>query len=555
MSVVPAGTRRRSSPERLLHNAGHSARVRTATARTVAVRGDVSTVLASAMPAWVLALASSFHLTLTVLQHHRCAAGVRRWTLVGISAAMTVVPWVLPSLPALAAGLVVHGLWLVATGALARGSGQAPPGRRDPRGLSASAPRPAAVTAATAASAAARPDPRPASADLARLPDVAHPSSAGLAHTAPASPPSRSTGFVPLSVLATIDETPDIRTFRLSRPEDFAFQAGQFLPVRVRVDGRDHVRCYSISSAPEVPGYLEISVKRQGRVSGYLHAVARPGGTVFVRRPAGTFVYPADDDRPLVLLAGGVGITPLVSMVRHAVAADPQRPVTLFQSARLRSGLAFADELRVLARRHPRFRWVPAVSGEATTAPDVYPGRIDRALLSTTAEDLPHSLVYLCGPEAMIASLREVLASFGVPADQVRFERFEAAVAAMGAAEHERRRARGPLSADAGAGRTGTGGSGAAASGAGAADAGEAEVHFARSCVRQRVRLGMSVLDAAESCGVDIPSLCRAGVCGTCRTRAAGEVASDVPLPADEAADGFVLACATRVLGACTVEA
>lgn len=507
-------------------------------------------LLASAMPAWVLALASSLHLTLTVLQHHRCAAGVRRWTLVGISAAMTVVPWVLPSLPALAAGLLVHGLWLVATDALARGPGQAPSGRHDPRGASASAPRPAAPETGTAASVAGRPGGSPRPADLGGLANVPNPSGPGLARTASDARRSRSTGFVPLTVLATIDETPDIRTFRLSRPEDFTFQAGQFLPVRVRVDGRDHVRCYSISSAPEVPGYLEISIKRQGRVSSYLHAVARPGGTVFVRRPAGTFVYPADDDRPLVLLAGGVGITPLVSMVRHALAADPQRPVTLFQSARLRSGLAFADELRVLARRHPRFRWVPAVSGEAAGAPDVYPGRIDRALLSTTAEDLPHSLVYLCGPEAMIASLREVLASFGVPAEQVRFERFEAAVAAMGATEHERRRARDPLSPEAGAGHTGASAFGTAGSGAD-----EAEVHFARSCVRQRVRPGTSVLDAAESCGVDIPSLCRAGVCGTCRTRAAGQVEPDVPLSADEAADGFVLACATRIVGTCTVEA
>jgi ferredoxin-NADP reductase len=506
------------------------------------------------MPAWVLALVSSCHLTLTVLGHHRCAAGRRRWALVGVSAAMSGLPWVLPSLAALAAGLVAHGLWLAAGDALGRGSARPPAARPAGRdGAVAGAP---AAAAPGTFSATPRPAGPPRPVRTAHPADALVRGSAGLADAAAAVPASRGSGFVPLTVLATIDETPDIRTFRLWRPGDFAFQAGQFLPVRVRVDGRDHVRCYSISSAPEIPGYLEISVKRQGRVSSYLHSVARPGSTVFVRRPAGTFVYPSDDDRPLVLVAGGVGITPLVSMVRHALAADPQRPVTLFQSARLLAGLAFADELRVLARRHPRFRWVPAVSGEASTPPHVYPGRIDRGLLSTAAADLPHSLVYLCGPEAMIASLRGVLASLGVPADQVRFERFEAAVAAMGATEHERRRGGGlaPPGTSAAAADAG-GGADAIAAGPGRRDAAGAEVHFSRSSVRQRVRPGTSILDAAESCGVDIPSLCRAGVCGTCRTRAEGDLEPDVPLPADEAAGGFVLACATRIRGTCTVEA
>lgn len=508
------------------------------------------------MPAWLLALASSIHLTLSVLQHHRGAGSARRRALVALSAALGALPWILPSLAAVVAGLFLHGLWLVASDTFARGPGAAPSsdaagGDRSAIGPRLAPPVPASVATTTGGPADSA---RPAGTASAR--DALDPPGARLMPAASPAPPSRSTGFVPLAVLATVDETPDIRTFRLSRPEDFTFQAGQFLPVRVRVDGRDHVRCYSISSAPEVPGYLEISVKRQGRVSSYLHAVARPGAAVFVRRPAGTFVYPADDDRPLVLLAGGVGVTPLVSMVRHAVAADPQRPVTLFQSARRLAGLAFADELRVLARRHPRFRWVPAVSGEAAGLPDVYPGRIDRALLSTAAPDLPHSLVYLCGPEAMIATLRDVLASLRVPADQVRFERFEAAVAAMGAAEHERRRGTAVAADEAAAGPAGTiGGAAMLAPGAGGANAAEAEVHFARSRVRQRVRPGTSLLDAAESCGVDIPSLCRAGVCGTCRTRVSGQVEPDVPLPAGEAAEGYVLACATRIRGLCTVEA
>jgi ferredoxin-NADP reductase len=120
----------------------------------------------------------------------------------------------------------------------------------------------------------------------------------------------------------------------MARPDGFSFKAGQFLSVRFSIDGKAVSRCYSVSSAPESTGYLEISVTRQGLVSGMLHATVRPGSLLDVIHPAGAFVYPADDHRPITLIAGGVGITPLMSMLRHAVQADPTRPMTLLYSVR-----------------------------------------------------------------------------------------------------------------------------------------------------------------------------------------------------------------------------
>ena len=104
--------------------------------------------------------------------------------------------------------------------------------------------------------------------------------------------------FAPTTVLAVLDEAADIKTFRLARPEGCEFSAGQFLAVRVLIDGKPHVRCYSISSAPHTRGYLEISVRRQGLVSGTLHATLRAGSTLTINRPSGQFVYPQGDDRP-----------------------------------------------------------------------------------------------------------------------------------------------------------------------------------------------------------------------------------------------------------------
>jgi ferredoxin-NADP reductase len=337
-------------------------------------------------------------------------------------------------------------------------------------------------------------------------------------------------GFVPLPVLAVIDETPDIRTFRLARPDGFDFKAGQFLPVRLRVDGEDHVRCYSISSAPHVSGFIEISVKRQGSVSSALHATLRAGSTLYARHPAGAFVYPAGDDRPLVLLGAGVGITPLASMLRHALHVEPQRPVVLLQSASRPEGLAFADEFRVLQRRHDTFRWVPAVS-RVKAPPEFYPGRIDGALLGVAVPGLAHSVICICGPARMISATRDVLESSGVPKAQVRFELFEAAVASAGADAPPPE----PPPADDSA----------------------PMITFNRSGAAIPAPAGQTLLDIAERSGVEIPSLCRAGVCGTCRTRVtSGDVqCRSTTLAEDETAAGYVLACVAHARTDCAIDA
>ncbi|MEZ5420888.1 MAG: hypothetical protein R2708_26595 [Vicinamibacterales bacterium] len=157
--------------------------------------------------------------------------------------------------------------------------------------------------------------------------------------------------------------------------------------------------------------------------------MARPGSMLSVRAPAGAFVYPGGDDRPLVLLAGGIGITPLISMLRHALMNEPTRPVTMIYSARQLADFAFRDEPLTLARCHDDLRLVfAATRGEAP--PDVHRGRVDATLLAATVPDLQHAISMICGPQMMIDDLTSILHGLGVPPDQVRSERFEAAVAA-----------------------------------------------------------------------------------------------------------------------------
>jgi ferredoxin-NADP reductase len=338
-------------------------------------------------------------------------------------------------------------------------------------------------------------------------------------------------GFVPVPVLGVYDETPTVKTIRLARPEGFAFEAGQFVTVRVRVDGQEHARCYSISSPPDASGYFEISVKRQGLVSNALHASVRVGAFLVVKAPAGAFRYPARDDRPIVLLAAGIGVTPLMSMLRHAVLTEPTRPVTLLYGARSHEELAFHDELTAIARRHPQIRVFFAVS-QSSRAPDVYPGRLDESLVRTTIPDLAHAISLICGPQSMIDDMRVLLARNGVPQSQIRFEVFQAAVAAAAGVKAQRSE----NSSD--------------------EETGLHRMECNRTGRRIPIPSGTTLLEAAEAAGVDVASLCRSGVCGTCRVRvSSGDVTCESNvLDADDRNEGYVLACVTTTRSDCVVE-
>jgi ferredoxin-NADP reductase len=435
----------------------------------------------------VLALATTVHLALAALRNHRRTSSAPVSSLALVSLLLSGLPWVFASPLGVAAGLLIHGVWFAACERLAPQATPAP-------------------ARAAAPSAPVRPVPERA--------------------------PARPRGFVETPVLAIVDEAPDIKTFRFARPAGFDFTPGQFLTIRVRADGRDLVRCYSLSSSPSARGYLDISVKRQGLVSGMLHSSLRTATLVSIKAPAGAFTYPTNDDRPLLLLAGGIGITPLVSMLRHATETEPTRPVVLLYSARREEQLAFRDELAAIDRRHPQVRVVFAIT-EGSTGPGVYPGRIDDALVRAAMPNVADAIALICGPQPMIDGQRQLLRSMGMPDAQIRFERFEAAVAAAGAAAAEHARD-------------------------GAADRDETyDMRCVRSGRSVQAARGQSVLDAAEAGGVSIDSLCRAGVCGTCRTRVIeGEVECDsTALDEADRADGYVLACVARVSGPCAVEA
>jgi len=459
----------------------------------------------------IQAFATTVHFALAALRNHRTPTSVAVSSLTMVSLLLSATPWLFPTVGGLVFGLGAHVLWFVVCESLV-------PRRLVPLARSAAAP-PAPTRSAEA---------RPAASARTALPATPRPRPAGAAPPSPAA--ARPKGFVRTPVLLAFDETADVKTIRVARAEGFDFEAGQFITVRVRVDGQEYARCYSISSPPDVRGYLEISVKRLGLISTALHLTARPGSMLSIRPPNGAFTYPAGDDRPIVLIAGGIGITPLMSMLRHAIHVEPMRPVTLVYGARTAQDFAFHDELATIARRHPQARVVLAAADGAV--PGMFPGHIDARLLEVAAPDITHAVTYVCGPPPMLAAMKPLLAGLGVPPAQIRHEVFQPAVAAsgfgdIGAPDHS------------------------------VSTAPTLELRSARSGRAVPIAPGRTLLEAAEAGGIDIPSLCRAGVCGTCRTQVIDGIVDcdSITLDDDDRAQGFVLACVATARTTCTVDA
>jgi len=234
------------------------------------------------------------------------------------------------------------------------------------------------------------------------------------------------------------------------------------------------------------------------------------------------------------LIAGGIGITPLLSMLRHAVACDPSRPVSLFYSARTERHLAFHNELRLLAERYPHVK-VAITLSESNGDSRLRRGRVDATLVRQYVASPAHTIFCLCGPPAMLEAMRAMLKGVGVPDAQIRDEQFDTAAAAslVNPAPSTRQPA------------------------AARRNGGSFLVNFSTSGRTATATAAQTLLETAEAEGVPIISSCRAGVCQACRTRISkgeADCHSDVLDPADRA-EGFILPCVSWATSDCELEA
>jgi ferredoxin-NADP reductase len=328
-----------------------------------------------------------------------------------------------------------------------------------------------------------------------------------------------------------------------------SFLPGQFLTFRLDVptptgSTNTVTRCYSLSGAPHRNAY-RITIKRApapagsalapGVSSNYFHDQVQVGSRLQVRAPSGHF-HIEHSEAPVVLIGGGVGITPMLSMLDWCVAEQPGREVWLFYGVRDSTELVQRAHLESLTALHPHFHLHLCLSapqaGEGVHKDHLHHGRVDVALLRRLLPLKPFHF-YLCGPTPMLESLVPALEDWGVPDGRIHFEAF-------GPASVKRRTAATALQA------------------AATAEVPEAGVMvtFAKSRKQLSWQTGSgSLLDLAEANGITVSSGCRAGSCGSCQTRIQSGAVAYSQSPDFDPEPGSCLLCVCTPKTAVTLEA
>jgi ferredoxin-NADP reductase len=224
-------------------------------------------------------------------------------------------------------------------------------------------------------------------------------------------------------------ETPKVKSFSLALPRWVTHRAGQHYDVRLTAaDGYQAQRSYSIASAPERQGVVDLTVERieDGEVSTYLHDVLVPGDQVEVRGPiGGYFVWEARQGGPLLLVAGGSGVVPLMAMLRHRRAAKSEVPARLLYSSRSYEDVIYRDELERLQAATAGAEVIHTLTRSQPAGWRGYARRIDQAMLAEVAAPLGRApQVFICGPTLLVEAAANGLVQTGVPANRIRTERF-----------------------------------------------------------------------------------------------------------------------------------
>ncbi|MBL8269527.1 1,2-phenylacetyl-CoA epoxidase subunit PaaE [Steroidobacter sp.] len=348
--------------------------------------------------------------------------------------------------------------------------------------------------------------------------------------------------FHPLKVADVRPEGSDALSISFEVPESlrqaYRFLPGQHVGVRAQIDGQEVRRTYSICSAAD-DSHLRIGVRvhDNGSMSQYLANQLRAGDNVDVLTPTGRFFAEPQPstERTYCAFAGGSGITPILGIVRNLLAAEPNSRFMLFYSNRTTSTIMFAEELLALKDRYPTRLSLYFILSREPQDVELFNGRLDRDKVTLLSKDvfdpLETDAFFLCGPGDMIDGVRDTLLGLGVDTGRIHTERFASDM---------------PVSTT---------------QPSPAAVPAKPKLAVAQEVAQITITMDgrqrtfamldddMTVLDAAERVGMELPYSCRGGVCSTCRckvTRGTVEMETNYALEPWEVEAGFVLCCQAK---------
>jgi ferredoxin-NADP reductase len=224
--------------------------------------------------------------------------------------------------------------------------------------------------------------------------------------------------------------TPTVTSFFFTPSAPFSFRAGQHVEVRLTApDGYRAQRAYSIASAPEDPGKIELAIEKleTGEVSPFFHEVAQVGDEIELRGPiGGHFVWQAEDGGPVLLAGAGSGVAPLMSMIRHHANRNSEAPMLLLLSARTWEDVIFRDELLALDAKKGSFRLVLTITREAQRRAGDYGRRVDTPMIAEVLTRMrsPLKRAFVCGSNPFVTVASEALVGAGVAPGSIRTERY-----------------------------------------------------------------------------------------------------------------------------------
>ena len=381
--------------------------------------------------------------------------------------------------------------------------------------------------------------------------------------------PVWSKGEVSLQIADIIEETHDVKTFRLvgKDPVLFSFKPGQFVTLIAEIGGEEVKRSYSISSSPSRPHTLELTVKRVpgGLVSNWMCDELKLGDLLRVRGPSGRFSCFNYPSRKMLYIAAGSGLTPLMSMSRWIVDTTADVDVVLLYSARTPPDIIFRKELELMSARHSGFRVLITVTSgwKGTEAWTGLTGRCNDSLIRMAAPDLMERHVFMCGPKPFMDTAKGCLRELGFPIANLHTESFGTGRLAKGTKVAPRdvpkattvsgvlvpvppaAPATAPPPVDKPA----------------AAPSGPSfEIEFLGAGKKVMTEGQSNLLDLAECNGIEIPYACRTGECGSCKVLCkSGQLEMDLEevdelgLDDGERKEGYVLACISTPRSNCAV--
>ena len=309
--------------------------------------------------------------------------------------------------------------------------------------------------------------------------------------------------------------------------------------------GKPIRRSYTIASSPAQRDYVEITVKReeQGAESRYLHDNVAVGDLLEVSGPSGVFTFTGKEASSIVLIAGGVGITPMMCAIRYLTDCAYPGDIFFLYGARSPQDFIFCEELEYLQKRHENLHVVATMERLEGASWTGAVGNISKEFIAHAVPEIARRRVHVCGPPAMMEAVKAELAELGVTRGQIKTEAFGPAL--------------GAALAPAAATPTPAPEAGLAAA-VPAVPSAQAQVQFIKSGKTGALAPDKGVLEAAEAIGVAIDFSCRVGTCGICvvpLVKGSVTMAVEEGLPPAEKARGMILACQAKSTGNLVVDA